>query len=281
MDKTKKGTWFVVFAAVLYSLGGLGIKLIPWSGMAINGARALVALLVLWAYLLVVKQRIYLDKWVVLGAVCVSGTNMLFCIANKLTTAANAIVLQFTAPVFVILIAYLAWKKRPSKLEILTCLAVFVGVLFFFGDSLSAGGTLGNLLALLAGLAYAGVFFLNKLLGKDSVLAVFWGCVLSALVGIPFLLGETDFSLIPLASITVLGLFQMGLAFLLLVLGLQTTQPVTASLVSGLEPVLNPVLVALFYHETMGILAFIGGIIVVGSVLAYNVLLSRNPSISL
>ncbi len=275
MGQEKKGTLCVVAAALLYSLGGLGIKLIPWNAMAINGARALVATTVVLAYLLWTGHKIYLDKWVAFGGLCVGGTNMLFCVANKLTTAANAIVLQFTAPVFVILIALLVWKKRPTKLEIMTCIAVFAGVLFFFGDSLSAGGTLGNVLALAAGLAYACVFFLNQLLGRNSILAVFWGNILSMIAGMPFLFGETDFSLVPVVSILVLGLFQMGLAFVFLMIGLRTTKPVTASLVSGLEPVLNPILVAVFYHETVGVLSLIGGIIVVGSVVAYNVILGK------
>lgn len=279
MKKENRGTLFVVLAALLYSLGGLGIKLIPWNGIAINGARGLVALMVVSGYLLMTRHRIYLDKWVALGAVAVCGANLLFCIANKLTTAANAIVLQFTAPVFVILMAFLFWKKRPTKMEVATCGLVFFGVLFFFWDSLSTGGNLGNFIAILSGISYAGVFFLNRMLGKDSILAVFWGYVLSVAIGIPFLFLETDFSLLPVMSAVILGVFQTGLAFVFLMAGLRTVQPVTACLVSGLEPVLNPVLVAIFYHETIGILSMIGAVIVVGSIVGYNVLLTKNPGV--
>lgn len=275
MLKERKGTLLVVIAAILYSIGGLGIKLVPWNGISINGARALIALSVVGGYLLWKKQRIYINKWVILGAIAVTGTSLFFCVANKLTTAANAIVLQFTAPVFVILMAFLIWKKIPSKLEVMTCIIVLIGVLFFFYDSLSAGGMLGNFFAILSGLSYASVFFLNKTLGEDSVVSLFWGCILSFVISIPWIVQETDFSLVPMVSLAVLGVFQMGLAFLLLVIGLRTVQPIPASLISGIEPVLNPVLVAMFYQETIGVLALIGGVIVVGGVIGYNILSAK------
>lgn len=280
MQSTKRGTVFVFLAALFYSIGGLCIKLIPWSGMAINGGRASIALVVIGGYVLVTRHPIVLNRHIALGAVAVCCTNLFFCIANKLTTAANAIVLQYTAPVFVILISIAILKKRPKPLEISTCICVLIGILFFFLDSLTMGGGLGNAMALLSGLAYAGVFFLNELLGEESILAVFWGSVLGALTGLPFFLLETDFSLVSMGCLTLLGLFQMGAAFVCLVIGLKTTPPVTASLISGIEPVLNPILVAVFYHETIGILALIGSVIVVGSVVIYNVLLSRQHQVS-
>lgn len=82
-----------------------------------------------------------------MGAVCICGTNTLFTVANKLTTAANTIVLQFTAPIFVILLSVVFWKKRPQKLDLIACGVVLVGVLCFFVDSLEAGGMAGNILA--------------------------------------------------------------------------------------------------------------------------------------
>lgn len=275
MKTSQKGTLFVVASAVLYSIGGLFIKLIPWNGIAINGARAMVALVVIGAYLAITHHRIYLNRWIFLGSLAVCGTNLLFCMANKLTTAANAIVLQFTAPVFVILITLLLYKKKPTKLELITCVTVFVGILFFFFDSLSSGGNLGNMIALVSGVAYAGVFFLNNMLGKDSILAVFWGYVISVCIGIPFVLMEQDFSQSTLTGIVILGIFQTAFAFLFLIIGLRTTPPVTACLVAGIEPVLNPILVAVFYHETIGAMALVGAVIVVLSVLGYNIVLSR------
>lgn len=271
-NREKLGVLFVFLAAVLYSIGGLCIKVIPWNGLSINGGRNMVALLVIGGYLLATRHRLRFNRWILVGAVCICGTNTLFTVANKLTTAANTIVLQFTAPIFVILLSVVFWKRRPQKLDLIACGVVLVGVLCFFVDSLEAGGMAGNILALLSGLSYAGVFLLNDLPDSDPISSVFWGDVMSVAIGLPFLVRETDLSLVPMTSLVILGAFQVGLAYILLTIGLRTTPAVTASLVSGIEPVLNPILVAVFYHETIGPLALLGAAIVVGGVVIYNVL---------
>ena len=203
-NKRRTGTLCVFLAAVLYSIGGLCIKLIPWGGMAINGARTAIALGVIGAYL--IRHPLRFNRWVAVGALSIFGTNALFSVANKLTTAANVIVLQFTAPIFVILFSALFWRRKPGRLDLLACGIVFGGVLFFFADSLEMGGGLGNVLALLSGVAYAGVFLMNELPDSDAISSVFWGDVLSAVTGLPFLLGEAKLEPIALTSLLVLGI---------------------------------------------------------------------------
>lgn len=275
MTKKQVGTLCVFIAAVLYSLGGLCIKVIPWNGLSINSARNIVALVVVGGYLILTHHKLRLNRWILLGAICVCGTNVLFSVANKLTTAANTIVLQFTAPIFVILLGIVFWKRRPQKLDMIACALVLFGVVFFFVDSLESGGMLGNVLALLSGLSYAGVFLLNDLPDADPISSVFWGDLISVFVGLPLLLQQTVFSPVILVSIVVLGAFQVGLAYVLMCIGLKTTPPVTASLISGIEPVLNPLLVAAFYREAVGPIALVGAVIVIVSVVGYNVLLGR------
>ena len=275
MDQSRRGTLFVAAAAVLYSIGGLCIKVIPWNGMSINGGRTAIALLVIGGYLIWTRHPLRLNRWVLLGALSVFGTNALFSVANKLTTAANAIVLQFTVPIFVMLFSALFFRKRPGRLDLAACAVIFGGVLFFFVDSLSMGGGLGNLIALLSGVSYAGVFLMNDMPDGDAISSVFWGDVLSALAGLPFLLRETQFTRTALVSLVVLGVFQVGVAYVCLCIGLQTTPPVTASLVSGIEPVLNPILVALFYGERIGGFAMVGAAVVIVGVVGYNVLKGR------
>lgn len=266
------GTLCVFLAALLYSIGGLCIKVIPWNGMSINGARTLIALVVIGIYLAIIRHKPRFNRWIFLGSLCIFGTNALYSVANKLTTAANTIVLQFTAPIFVIVFSALFWKRRPQKLDIAACVVVFGGVLFFFVDSLEAGGALGNVLAILSGAAYGGVFLLNDFPDSDAISAVFWGDVLSAVTGLPFLLQEQPLAPTALFSLVILGVFQVAVAYILLTIGLRTTPAVTASLVSGIEPVLNPLLVALFYGETIGRFAFIGAAVVICGVVGYNVL---------
>ena len=271
----QRNTLFVFLAAALYSLGGLCIKVIPWNGMSFNGARNMVAIVVVGAFLLLTKHKLRFNKFIALGAACVCSTNILFSLANKMTTAANTIVLQFTAPIFVILLTILFWKKKPQRLDVIACAVVLFGVVFFFVDSLEMGGMLGNLLALLSGLTYAGVFLLNDMPDSDPICSVFWGDLCSVFVGLPFLLQETEFTAVALTSVFILGAFQVGLAYILMCVGLKTTPAVTASLVSGIEPVLNPILVALFYGESIGSMAMVGAVIVVVGVVWYNVQKSK------
>ena len=138
--------------------------------------------------------------------------------------------------------------------------------------------TLFRSLALISGLSYAGVFLLNDLPDADPISSVFWGDALSVLLGFPFLLRETVFTPEAMTSVVVLGAFQVGLAYVLMCVGLRTTPAVTASLISGIEPVLNPILVALFYQETIGPLSLAGAVIVVLSVVGYNVIRGRRAA---
>lgn len=279
MTERQKGTLFVFIAAVLYSIGGLCMKVIPWSGLAINGGRTLIALITIGIYLVITKHPPRFNRWILLGAVAVSGTNILFSVANKMTTSANAIVLEFTAPIFLILFSAFILKQRPKKLDIAACIVVFGGIVFFFADSLAMGKWLGNIFALLSGVTYAVVFLMNDMPDADAISSVFWGNVISAVIGMPFVFRETDFSFVPMLSLVVLGVFQVAIAYILLVNGLKTTPPVTACLVSGIEPVLNPILVAVFYKEMMSTYALIGAIIVIFGVVAYNALKARTDTV--
>ena len=266
------GALCVFGAATLYSIGGLCIKVIPWNGLSINSGRNFVALMVIGLYLLLSHHPLKVNRWILLGGVCVCGTNVLFSVANKMTTAANVIVLQFTAPIFVILLAAVFWHKRPQGLDITACVVVLLGVVCFFVDSLETGDMAGNTLALISGLTYAGVFLLRELPDSDPISSVFWGDVFSAVIGFPMLLRETEFTPVALTSLVILGAFQVGVAYILLTIGLRTTPPVAASLISGIEPVLNPILVAVFYHETIGPLSLVGAVVVVGAIIIYQIL---------
>lgn len=273
-----KGILCVFFAAFLYSFGGLCVKLIPWSGLSINGARNMISLVVLGIYLFSTRHKLRFHRYILVGALCVFGSNVLFTVSTKLTTAANAIVLQFTAPIFVLILSMIFWKRKPKFLDLGTCFLVLAGVLCFFLDSLELGGLMGNILALFSGLAYAGVFLLNDMPDSDPISSVFWGDLISVIIGLPFLLQETVFSPTAILSVTFMGAFQVAVAYILMCIGLRTTPAVTASLISGIEPILNPILVALFYGEAVGPMALLGSVIVIGSVISYNILKARTQA---
>lgn len=271
-DKKNQGIFLVLAAATLFSIGGLCIKMVPWSPLAINGARSLISVMVLAIYLKMIKHKIIVNKAVLFGAVCMTGTTTLYCAANKLTTAANAIVLQFTAPIFVILLMWFIKKEKPRRLDVTACLVVFAGILCFFIDGLLVGNMPGNFIAVLSGVCYAGVFMMNSFETSDALSSVFLGHGLSALTGIGFVFGETDFSGQSITGILLLGIFQMAIAYIFMSKGLEQVSAITASLITAIEPILNPILVAIFWGEVISPVSLLGAAIVVIGVIGYNLI---------
>ena len=203
------------------------------------------------------------------------GVMTFFALANKMTTAANTIVLQFTAPVFVIIFMAVFYRQKPGKVDLTVCFLVLLGVVLFFVDGIRAGNLPGNLLAVLSGICYAGVFMMNTGRNADAVSSCFLGQLAAGLMFTPLCFRETDFSLPVLLPLFALGVIQVGGAYILLSLGIRNTPPVTASLITGLEPIMNPLLVAAFYGETITALSVVGCVIVICSILGYNLWLAR------
>ncbi|MDD2301648.1 MAG: EamA family transporter [Eubacteriales bacterium] len=268
--KGKAGTLYVFAAATLFSIGGLCYKIIPWHALAINGARNLISAVIIFTFIKAIGHRIRFNRTVFIGSLCIAGTNNLFSLANKLTTAGNTIILQYTAPIFIILLSFLIFGVKPKKDDVIACILVLLGIGFFVVDGLAAGNMLGNALALVSGLSYAGVFMLNSAQDSDPLSSVLIGQIYSVFIGLPFLLAVRDPTAPALAAVVVLGVFQLGLAYVLLTKGLETTPAITASLVTGIEPILNPLWVAVFYREVCTPMAMIGAVIVFTTIIVYN-----------
>ena len=271
-NKNSIGIYMVLMAAALFSMGGVCIKMVPWSPLAINGARSLISVMVLATYLKIIKHKIVINPAVLFGAVCMTGTTSLYCAANKLTTAANAIVLQFTAPIFVILLMWALKNEKPKKVDILACVVVFSGIICFFVDGLLIGNMLGNIIAVLSGVCYAGVFMMNSFEKSDAISSVFLGHALSAVTGIGFVFRETDFGTQAITGILLLGVFQMAIAYIFMSKGLGQVSAITASLTTAIEPILNPLLVAFFWGEMISPLSLVGAVIVIVGVIGYNLI---------
>lgn len=269
MKSSTKGPLLIVCTAILWSFAGLLIKLIPWDAMTIIGLRAVFSAIVMAAYMR--KPRITFSFPVIMGALALSGTTVLFVYANKLTTAANAIVLQYTAPIFVLIISIVFFKKRARAMDILAVIVVFIGMALFFFDQLRADAMLGNILACLSGITFAGVFLMNKAPGARPEESVLLGHIINAVIGLPFAISNVTFDPAAWGAIALLGIFQLGLAYVLFTIGIKLTQPISASLICTLEPLLNPVWVFLLQGEAPGLWALVGGVVVIATVVIYNV----------
>ncbi len=137
----------------------------------------------------------------------------------------------------------------------------------------------GNLLALASGVTWALVFMMKQWEGADNLSSVFFGCVFCVIVGLPWLLSPSlVWSGTSVLGILTIGLLQFGAAYIFMAEGLATTPPLTASLVAMIEPVLNPVWVAIFVHETIGALSLAGACVVIVGSLLYNILKGREST---
>jgi drug/metabolite transporter (DMT)-like permease len=230
---------------------------------------------ILFAFAKVTRQNVKFTPGTIAGACIVACSTTLYTAATKLTTAANAILLQFTSPIWVILFMWLIFKEKPKKLDILTSVIVFCGIGCFFLDGLGSGDMVGDCLAVLAGICYGWIFMLNKIPGGDPLSSNLLGHGLAAIVGLPSLLQETQFDSRTLTAAVVMGVFQLGIAYIFLTVGVKYAPPVSASLVTGIEPILSPILVALAIGEVLTPLSLLGGAIVFVTVMVYNVLGAR------
>ena len=265
----RKGPICMVAASICWSFGGLCIKFIPWDAMSIIGLRAFFAAIVFAIYRKSVKVDFTFGN--ILAALCVSATTILFVFANKLTSAAAAILLQFTAPIFIIIIQFLFYKKKPKLSESIAVSITVCGMLLFFADRLDAGGLLGNGLAVASGLSFAGVFVCNKRADTNPDQSLLLGFFINIVIGAPFIFSEVTADPIAWGAVVFLGIVQVGLAYVFFSIGIKKTSALLACLITAMEPVLNPLWVALATGETPGMFAAMGGAVIFLTVVGYNV----------
>ncbi len=258
----------MLICAALWSVAGIFIKLIPWNGFAVAGMRSLIAGLTIAAYMLITRRRYILSRCTVVGGIMTAGVYTCFTVANKLTTAANAIVLQFTCPVFIVILSAIFLKQKIRKNDLAVVIATLAGIALFFFDQLKPGYILGNFVAIAAGMFMAIMFILvGNMEGDERFSTITNGQFLTFFVGLPFIIAtKPEFTAAATASILVLGVFQLGISYILYVKSTQYCPPLACCLLGALEPLLNPVWVLIFDGERPGVWALIGGIIVVVSI---------------
>lgn len=255
---------YLITASVLWSTAGILIKLVDWNPVAIAGIRSFIASIVIFAYLK--KPKLTMSKAQIWGAISYAGVVLCFVSANKLTTSANAILLQFTAPAFVALLSAWLLKEKIFAYDWVTIVVVFAGMVLFFMEDVSVGNMLGNSIAVLSGLFFAGVTIALRLQKDGSPVETTWlGNILTFIVAIPFILRSMpDFK--SMAALVVLGIFQLGISYILYALSMRHLTGIEAILITVIEPILNPVWVFLFAGERPSLYALAGGFIVVSAV---------------
>ncbi len=272
---------FIVIAVLLWSTGGLFIKMTTLDSFAVNLGRSFFAAITVAVF--TYKKGLRLDKFTLLSAFLYAGTLSCFVYATKNTTAANAIFLQYTAPIYILIFAPFILKEKFRFSDLLTVVLCIAGMSFFFLEPQNAANTLaanvfaGNIAALASGLFFGLYFILlrhPKSLRVNPALSVFYGNIIIVLLMLPFLasnppeqLTSNDF-----LAILFLGVFQIGIAYILFTKGIADgVRSLDASIIGFIEPLLNPVWVFVFVGERPSLWALLGGTIIIAAVISHTI----------
>jgi drug/metabolite transporter (DMT)-like permease len=266
---------FIACAAILFSTAGLLIKLLTIGPLALSGGRSLIAAGVIFAWLR--RPRFSWSKAQIGGAIALAATQILFVIATRETSAANAVFIQFTAPVYVAFLGKWILKEHPRRVDWLAIAAIGGGLYFFFEGELTLRGAWGNLIALVSGITLA-LLLLSLRLQKEggTTETMLLGNLLSGGIGLPFLLMESP-TAADWGGMLFLGVLQLGIPFLLMSIAIQHLTALETILVQTIEPVLNPIWVFLVIGELPTPLGLLGAVIVLVTVTARSVIAARQP----
>ncbi len=260
-----RGLLCILGAALLWSTGGLGIKSVPEPALVVAFYRSAIAAVVLLVLLRPRGWRVTPAFMVATVSYALSLTT--FVMATKMTTAANAIFLQYSGVVWVLLLSPVVLKEPLRARDLTAVILALGGMALFFVGRIEAGSLTGNLIAVLSGVFFAALTLaLRASRGSDAEAAVVWGNVVAVTLLLPFVASDLT---VPLRSAVVLGLlgvFQIGVAYALFVTGLATVTATRASLTGMVEPVANPVWVFLFLGELPSPWALAGGGIVLAAI---------------
>ncbi len=259
----------MVAAAVFWSFGGVLAKAIPFGGLSIAAVRGVVAGVTIGIYRRSFQFKSNPTTW--LAAVALFLTTVLFLIATKLTSAANAILLQYTSLFFIILLNWRVDKQKLGLHDALALLGIGIGMILFFYPQLSRDALIGDGLALLAGLMFALVFYVNKQVNAAPLDSVLMGNLMSVvLIPLIFFDAQVTFDVMPWMLLLIMGIFQLGFGYIFFALGIEKISATQSNVIATLEPILNPIWVYIFLGEPLTWYALLGGLFVLSSIVFYN-----------
>lgn len=271
VSEKNRGRLMILGTALLWGLAGVCVKSICWNSMSIMAVRSLVSLLTMAA---VRKSfRVRLTKKNAICAALAASTGILYMMGIKNTTAGTAIVLQYTAPILILIFNIIFFHKKPDAKEIIIVIAVFFGCVLSFADDIGSGHMLGNILSLASGVTYAVQIMMFSRDGVDSEDCIMLSNMIGFAVSVPFAFfdkGIADTTSTTLIWLAVMCIFQYSVANILYSRGCKLVSDIECALLMTVEPIFNPIPVAIFCGETMGRKALIGFVIVIAGILVYT-----------
>lgn len=272
-----KSVLLLLLAALCWSLGGVLLKSVDWPPIAVAGGRGLIAAIFLYA----VAGRSFRFRWgwLPLGtAVAYAGCTVFFAAANRYTTAANAILLQYAAPVYVALLGAWLLKEKPTRSDWVTMAVVLGGMALFLYDGLRLNSLTGILLAVASGVFFAAMIVMLRMQKDGAPLgSIILGNLLGFLIGLPAMLEAPLPDARSSIVLVLLGVVQLGIPYLLYARAIRHVTALEAVLIPVIEPILNPVWVMLVIGERPSPLALVGGAIVLGAVTWRSIDSIRKP----
>ena len=266
----------VLGAAILWSTGGLFIKATHLSPFEVSFGRSLLATVTIVIFTR--KEGFGLNRVSAITSVLYAALLVLFVVATKLTTAANAIFLQYTAPVYVLILEPIFYKEKFRARDFVTVAACVAGMSLFFVGKLQPQDVRGNLFALASGVCFALFFLLlrhSKARQVNRAVSAIYGNLIVVVLCAPafFNAARRGVSSEDYARLAYLGIVQIGFAYLLFTLAMaRGLRSLDAGIIGYVEPVLNPIWVFLFLGERPSGWAIIGGAIIIGSVIVHMLL---------
>jgi len=269
--------------AILWSLGGLLIKLIPLSPLALISGRSLCALCIFIPFFAYERKkelkenspRPIIIKDYLLCSLPISSLSIFFVIATKMTTAAHAIILQFTAPLWILLIAYVFLGKKPLLKDLKAVFFVLIGMVLFLSNQLNSSHQLGNFFAILSGISMAiMILYLQSDKIKYPLLVIIIANISNAMIGLPVLI-KSQVSLEAIIYLLIIGIFQYGISYILYSYVIKKLESLQIIIISAFEPILNPIWVFLVTGESVRGISLIGALIVLAVIIHYNISISK------
>lgn len=274
MDARTRGIWATVLAALAWSTAGLFLKLLPQDALTITCYRAMYVMAMF--FVLYRREVFRFNRRTAVNAFFYAALAITFVISTKMTTAANAIFLQYTGTAYILLLEPLLFRLPLRRINVITTAACFAGMGLFFLEDFDWRGLQGILIGAVSGLMFAGLFLGQRANPPEyHVGAIFWGNLLVAAVSLPFWLGSEPATLPEHGMLAFLGIVQLGLGYALFTYGLQRITAMEASLIAMLEPLFNPIWVMWGYGETPSTWAWIGGGIIIAALVIRLVVLRR------
>ncbi len=266
----------MILAALCWSLGGLLIKAVDWPPLAVAGGRGLLAALFLMATN--DRLRFTFSRVQILAALAYAGCTVFFVLATKYTTAANAILLQYTAPIWIALLGAWLLGEPTTRGDWGIIAIVFTGMTLFFADGLEFSGLVGNTFGILSGVCFAAMtILLRRQKDGSPVESIILGNLIAFAVGLPMMLGAPLPSPTGLGALLALGVVQLGVSYWLYARAIRRITALEAVIIPVFEPILNPVWVFLARGEQPGPWALAGGGIVLGAV-TWRALVALRPA---